>query len=116
MPIVILKIPAPAIGMAVAVYGLARFLVAVPAGRVADWLGRRPTLAIGGIIAEAAWATHFLPLEESSAAVLLLLTFYLTTGLMHSYLGNKLNPRTATEFAGVGARGFVIIAISHFAN
>ncbi|MCH7616388.1 MAG: hypothetical protein IIB18_00775 [Chloroflexi bacterium] len=73
-------------------------------------------VAIGGIIAEAAWATHFLPLEESSAAVLLLLTFYLTTGLMHNYLGSKLNPRTAAEFAGVGALGVVIIAISHVAN
>ncbi len=73
-------------------------------------------LAIGGMIAEAAWATHFLPLEESAAAVLLLLAFYLTTGLMHNYLGSKLNPRTAAEFAGVGALGVVIIAISQVAN
>ncbi len=43
-------VPVSAIGMAVAIYGLARFFVAVPSGRVADWLGRRPTLAIGGII------------------------------------------------------------------
>lgn len=46
-------VPASAIGMAVAIYGLARFLVAVPSGRVADWLGRRPTLAVGGIISSA---------------------------------------------------------------
>ena len=46
-------VPASAIGMAVAIYGLARFLVAVPSGRIADWLGRRPTLAIGGIISSA---------------------------------------------------------------
>jgi MFS family permease len=37
-----------AIGLTVAVYGLARFLLAVPAGRSADRLGRRSTLAIGG--------------------------------------------------------------------
>jgi MFS family permease len=39
-----------AIGLAIAVYGLARFLVAVPAGRLADRLGRRSTLAIGGLV------------------------------------------------------------------
>jgi MFS family permease len=39
-----------AIGLAIAVYGLARFLVAVPAGRLADHLGRRSTLAIGGLV------------------------------------------------------------------
>jgi DHA1 family multidrug resistance protein-like MFS transporter len=39
-----------AIGLAIAVYGLARFLVAVPAGRLADRLGRRSTLAMGGLL------------------------------------------------------------------
>lgn len=39
-----------AIGLAIAVYGLARFLIAVPAGRLADALGRRTTLAVGGMV------------------------------------------------------------------
>jgi len=39
-----------AIGLAIAVYGLARFLVAVPSGRLADRLGRRTTLAVGGLV------------------------------------------------------------------
>ena len=39
-----------AIGLAIAAYGLARFLVAVPAGRLADALGRRATLAVGGVV------------------------------------------------------------------
>lgn len=42
-----------AIGVAIAVYGLARFLVAMPAGRLADGLGRRPALAIGGLVTAA---------------------------------------------------------------
>jgi len=42
-----------AIGLAIAVYGLARFLVAVPAGRLADGLGRRRTLAAGGLLSAA---------------------------------------------------------------
>ena len=42
-----------AIGVAVAVYGLARFLVAVPAGQLADRIGRRATLALGGLVTAA---------------------------------------------------------------
>jgi MFS family permease len=37
-----------AIGVAIGVYGLARFLIAVPAGQLADGLGRRNVLALGG--------------------------------------------------------------------
>jgi len=39
-----------AIGLTIAVYGLARFLVNYPSGQLADRLGRKPTLAIGGVI------------------------------------------------------------------
>ena len=43
-------VSASAIGLAVAVYGLARFVVAMPTGQLCDRLGRRPTLAVGGIV------------------------------------------------------------------
>ena len=43
-------VSASAIGLAVAVYGLARFVVAMPSGQLCDQLGRRPTLAIGGVV------------------------------------------------------------------
>ena len=43
-------VSASAIGLAVAVYGLARFVVAIPSGQLCDQLGRRPTLAIGGVV------------------------------------------------------------------
>lgn len=39
-----------AIGLTIAVFGLARFLVNVPAARVADRYGRRNALALGGLI------------------------------------------------------------------
>jgi len=42
-----------AIGLAIATYGLARFLIAMPAGRLADGLGRRPALALGGLVTAA---------------------------------------------------------------
>ena len=43
-------VSASAIGLAIAVYGLARFVVAVPSGQLSDRIGRRPTLAIGGLV------------------------------------------------------------------
>jgi MFS transporter, DHA1 family, multidrug resistance protein len=39
-----------AIGFTIAIYGLARFVTAIPCGRLSDFLGRRPTLALGGLI------------------------------------------------------------------
>ena len=42
-----------AIGLAIAVYGLARFLVALPAGQLADRAGRRTALALGGLVTAA---------------------------------------------------------------
>jgi MFS family permease len=47
------NVPQSAIGVAIAVYGLARFLLAMPAGRLADGLGRRPALALGGLVTAA---------------------------------------------------------------
>lgn len=43
-------VSASAIGLAVAVYGFARFAVALPGGQLSDRLGRRPVLALGGLI------------------------------------------------------------------
>jgi len=39
-----------AVGLTISVYGLARFLIALPSGRLADGLGRRATLALGGAV------------------------------------------------------------------
>src|SRR3712207_9532857 len=42
-------VPISAIGFTIGVYGLARFVLAVPAGQASDRIGRRPTLALGGV-------------------------------------------------------------------
>ena len=42
-----------AIGASIAVYGLARCLLAVPARRLADAAGRRSALALGGLVSAA---------------------------------------------------------------
>jgi multidrug resistance protein len=39
-----------AIGLTIGIYGLARFLVNYPSGRLSEQIGRKPTLAIGGVI------------------------------------------------------------------
>ena len=39
-----------AIGATIAVYGLARMVSSIPAGQLADWLGRRAALATGGLV------------------------------------------------------------------
>lgn len=57
-------VPASAIGLAIAAYGLARFMSALPAGQLSDILGRRQSLAIGGIVSAignlwCAWATSY---------------------------------------------------------
>lgn len=46
-------VPASAIGTTIAVYGLARMLSALPGGRLADAMGRRQSMAIGGLICTA---------------------------------------------------------------
>jgi len=58
-------VPASAIGLAVGIYGLARFSTAVPAGQLSDRIGRRPTLALGGLLSAlgnlwCAWASGYL--------------------------------------------------------
>jgi hypothetical protein len=68
-------------------------------------------LAIGVLLAEAAWVAHFLPLDGSGAAVFLLLAFYLMSGLMHNYLADRLSARTAGEFSAVALCGLVMIPL-----
>ena len=46
-------VSASAIGMAVGIYGLARFIGAIPAGWLSDTAGRRHALALGGVVTTA---------------------------------------------------------------
>ncbi len=43
-------VPQSAIGLTIGIYGLARFLINLPAGQLTDRIGRRNVLAIGGLI------------------------------------------------------------------
>ena len=59
-----------AIGMTVAVYGLARLFTGLPAGRIADLLGRRSALAIGGVSSAVGnlWCAYSATFAELIAA------------------------------------------------
>jgi DHA1 family multidrug resistance protein-like MFS transporter len=46
-------VSASAVGLAVAVYGFARFAIIMPGGQLSDRFGRRPMLAIGGLLSAA---------------------------------------------------------------
>ena len=55
-----------AIGLTVAVYGLARLFTGIPTGRIADWFGRRNALAAGGIISALGnlWCAYAVTFSE----------------------------------------------------
>ena len=59
-----------AVGLTVAIYGFARFAVIFPGGQLSDWLGRRPMLAIGGLISAAGsfWCAEATSFFEFNAA------------------------------------------------
>jgi hypothetical protein len=96
--------------------GVVSFLLAIEVLREEAMDTARTMLyaaAIGVLLAEMAWATDFLPLDGSGAAVFLLLALYLMTGLMHNYLAGRLSLRTASEFTAVSLVGLAVVTISH---
>ena len=96
--------------------GIVSFLLAIEVLREEEMDTSRTmfyALAIGLLLAETAWATHFLPIDGSAAAVFLLLALYLMTGMMHNYLGDRLNLRTASEFTAVALAGLLVVTVSH---
>jgi Protein of unknown function (DUF5656) len=70
-------------------------------------------VVIGLIVAEARWALYFTPLDGFLAAVFLLLTFYVASGLVQHYLLGHLTTSVITEFATVAALGVTMIILGH---
>lgn len=94
--------------------GLFSFLLAVEIFREAETNAYRALVfsaVIGIVVAEARWALYFIPLEGFLAAVLLLLVFYLSTGLVQHYLTGHLNRTIAGEFALVTALGVAVVVV-----
>ena len=67
--------------------------------------------AIGIVVGEMRWALYFIPLEGFLAAILLLLVFYLATGLVQHHLTGHLNRTIAAEFGLVTALGLAVVIV-----
>lgn len=63
-------VSASAVGLTVAIYGFARFAAILPGGQLSDRLGRRPMLAIGGLISAAGsfWCAEATSFAEFNVA------------------------------------------------
>jgi hypothetical protein len=66
---------------------------------------------IGLIVAEMRWSLYFIPLEGFLAAILLLLVFYLSTGLIQHLLTGHLSRGIAVEFAVVTIIGITVVVV-----
>jgi DHA1 family multidrug resistance protein-like MFS transporter len=63
-------VSASAVGLAVAIYGFARFAAVLPGGQLSDRLGRSPLLAIGGLLSAAGsfWCAEATSFAEFNVA------------------------------------------------
>jgi hypothetical protein len=92
--------------------GLFSGLLAVEVFREAEadaYRGLVFAAAIGVVVAEILWALYFIPLDGFLAALLLLLVFYLSTGLVQHHLTKDLNRAVALEFTFVTLAGLAIV-------
>ena len=92
--------------------GLFSLLLAVEVFREAEADAYRALLfsaAIGVVVGQIRWALYFVPLEGFLAAVLLLLIFYLATGLVQHHLTGHFSRLIAIEFSAVAAVGFAFV-------
>jgi len=64
---------------------------------------------IGLLLGEAVWALNYWRVSSLTVGGLLLLLFYLTTGIAQQHLQENLNRRTLLEFATVGVIGVIIL-------
>ncbi|MCL5958754.1 MAG: hypothetical protein M1358_05445 [Chloroflexi bacterium] len=67
---------------------------------------------IGLILAEMSWALNYWIISGMTGGLLLLLTYYLVTGIVQSHLLGHLNRRLLAEFAFVVVLGLVLVMTS----
>ncbi len=94
--------------------GLFSMLLAVEVFREAEADAYRALIfsaVIGLVVGEARWALYFIPLEGFLAAILLLLVFYQSTGLVQHHLTGHLNRAIAVEFSLVTAVGLAVVIV-----
>lgn len=82
--------------------------VNVPANRKALLAG-----IVGLIMGECSWAMNYWPASAWSSGILLLLIFYVTTGIAHQHLQARLSRSVLVEFAVVIVVGLGILIAFH---
>lgn len=71
---------------------------------------------IGGIVGEARILLHYLPVGGHLAALALVFTFYLASGLLHSHLTRQLDRAIATQYLLVALLGWVLVTAAAIAD
>ncbi len=106
-----LSLPLQAIGTAVTGTLLSLELLRDASAQTRDNL--LLALATGIVMGQVSWTLHLLPLSPHAGVVLLLLTFYLLTGIAHHVLAGAFNMVALAEFAGVASIGTGAIIATH---
>ncbi len=94
---------------------LVAFLIALDLLGVAETRSVRVVLyaaIIGLVVGEATWALNYWRLDNWTAALLLLLFFYLATGIAQQYLLDRLKPAVLLEFGLVTATVLTLVLVS----
>jgi len=68
---------------------------------------------VGLIMGECSWVINYWPFSAWSSGILLLLIFYVTVGIAHQHLQERLSHSVLAEFAVVIAAGVGILIIFH---
>ncbi|MDO9446042.1 MAG: hypothetical protein Q7K37_12080, partial [Dehalococcoidia bacterium] len=69
-------------------------------------------LVSGLVVAEGRWVIHYLPLDRYMAGLALLVVFYFTTGVVHSYITRQFTPRLAIEYGGISAAALALVVLA----
>lgn len=69
------------------------------------------SLAAGFLLAQLRWAAGFVAIDGLLAALLLLMVYYVATGLTFSSLTRRLERRIAAEYLLVGGAGLLIVLV-----
>ena len=78
-------------------------------GRDRPWREAGYALVLAVLIAELSWVLQYFPLGKIITSLVLLLGFYLLTGLIHNHLIGRLSPWIALEFVFVTAVGLGVL-------
>jgi hypothetical protein len=93
---------------------LVAFLIALDLLGVAETRAARVVLysaVVGLVVGEATWALNYWRLDNWTASLLLLLFFYLATGIAQQYLLDRLKPAVLLEFGLVTAAVLTLVLV-----